>query len=221
MKGQRMASPTPASPAIAEAPEVRLESAPSDEELMERLRERDSKALDTLFGRYARLVMSIAYRTLRDHGEAEDTVQEIFLYVYRKAALFDPGRGTAKAWIVQVAVHRSLDKKSYLGRRGFYLGTEIDSVDDTLLGATDLDREIGAGLDRVKLEQAFAELPDAQRRTLEMFFFEGMELREIAGTINEPLGNVRHHYYRGLERLRKSAFVRKLRIAQTIETTRP
>jgi RNA polymerase sigma-70 factor, ECF subfamily len=225
-KEHRMASPTPlagvaGSLAVSEAPEVRLECSPSDEELMERLRERDSEALDTLFNRYARLVMRIAFRTLRDHGEAEDAVQEIFLYVYRKAALFDARKGPAKAWIVQVAVHRSLDKKSYLGRRGFYLGTEIDSVVDTLLGSTDLDREIGAGLDRVKLEEAFAELPDAQRRTLEMFFFEGMELREIAGTINEPVGNVRHHYYRGLERLRKSAFVRRLRIDQTIETTRP
>jgi RNA polymerase sigma-70 factor (ECF subfamily) len=193
---------------------------PSDEELMERLCVRDSKALDALFRRYARLVMNIAFRTLRDHGEAEDTVQETFLYLYRKAALFDPRKGPAKAWIVQVAVHRSLDKKSYLGRRGFYLGTEIDSVNDTLMGATDLDREIGAGLDREKLEEAFAELPDSQRRTLEMFFFEGMPLREIAGRMQESLGNVRHYYYRGLERLRKSAFIDKLRIDQTIETQR-
>lgn len=202
------------------APEVMRECHPSDEELMERLCVRDSKALDALFRRYARLVMNIAFRTLRDHGEAEDTVQETFLYLYLKAALFDPRKGPAKAWIVQVAVHRSLDKKSYLGRRGFYLGTEIDSVNDTLMGATDLDREIGAGLDRGKLEEAFAELPDSQRRTLEMFFFEGMPLREIAGRMQESLGNVRHHYYRGLERLRKSAFINKLRIDQTIETSR-
>ena len=106
---------------------------------------------------------------------------------------------------------RALDRKSFLRRRGFYLGTEIDPVHDTLLGATDLDREIGAKLNRAQLERAFAELPDEQRRTLEMFYFEGLELREIADQLNEPLGNVRHYYYRGLERLRKSAFVGKLR----------
>jgi RNA polymerase sigma-70 factor (ECF subfamily) len=110
-----------------------------------------------------------------------------------------------------VAFHRSLDKKSYLARRGFYFGTEIDSAEDTLLGTTDLDREVGARLNRAKLEEAFAELPHVQRRTLEMFFFEGMEMREIAETLSESLGNVRHYYYRGLERLRKTAFVRKLR----------
>jgi RNA polymerase sigma-70 factor (ECF subfamily) len=184
---------------------------PSDEDLMEGLRGRDSDALDALFRRYSRLVMGIAFRTLRDRGEAEDAVQETFLYLYRKAALFDAQKGTAKAWIVQVAFHRSLDKKSYLARRGFYFGTEIDSAEDTLLGTTDLDQEVEARLNRAKLEEAFAELPHVQRRTLEMFFFEGMEMREIAETLSESLGNVRHYYYRGLERLRKTAFVRKLR----------
>src|SRR5580704_5655728 len=186
----------------------------SDEELMERLRAQDSEALDHLFRRYGRLVMGIAFRTLRDHGEAEDTVQDTFLYIYRRAVLFDARKGTVKAWIVQVAFHRSLDKKSYLARRGFYLGTEIDSTDDTLSGNTDLDREVGGRLNRAKLEEAFAELPQEQRRTLELFFFEGMDMREIAGKLSESVGNVRHYYYRGLERLRKTAFVRGLRSEQ-------
>jgi RNA polymerase sigma-70 factor, ECF subfamily len=182
-----------------------------DHELMARLQEREPKALEILFDRYFRLVRGIAIRTLRDYGEAEDALQDTFLYLYRRAALFDPRKGSAKAWIVQVAFHRALDRKSQLSRRGYYLGTEIDSVDDTLPGATDLDREIGARFDRAQLKRAFAEIPEAQRRTLEMFYFEGLELREIAEKLNEPLGNVRHHYYRGLDRLRKSAFVGKLR----------
>jgi RNA polymerase sigma-70 factor, ECF subfamily len=177
---------------------------------MAQLRVRESNALEILFDRYSRLVFGIALRTLRDYGEAEDALQDTFLYLYRRAALFDPLKGSAKAWIVQVAVHRALDRKWRLSRGGFYLGTEIDSVDDTLLGATDLDREIGARLVRAQLERAFAELSDAQRRTLEMFYFEGQELREIAGKLNEPLGNVRHYYYRGLERLRNSAFAGRL-----------
>jgi RNA polymerase sigma-70 factor, ECF subfamily len=204
----------------SEARDERQERLPSDEDLMERLRAQDSNALDSLFRRYARLVMSIAFRALRDHGEAEDAVQETFLYLYRKAALFDAEKGSAKAWIIQVAFHRALDKKSYLVRRGFYFGTEIDSADDTLLGNTDLDREVGARLNRAKLVEAFAELSHVQQRTLEMYFFEGMDLREIASNLSETLGNVRHYYYRGLERLRTSAFIRKLRNEQSIDTRR-
>jgi RNA polymerase sigma-70 factor, ECF subfamily len=184
---------------------------PADEDLMERLQARDASALDILFDRYSRLVMGVALRVLHDYGEAEDVVQEVFLHLFQKASLFDPLKGTAKGWIVHVGFHRALDKRAHLGRRGFYLGTEIESLDDTLLGETDLDREIGAKLNRAQLEKAFEELPEMQRRTLELFYFEGLELREIGEKLNEPLANVRHHYYRGLAKLRKSAFVKKLR----------
>jgi RNA polymerase sigma-70 factor (ECF subfamily) len=184
---------------------------PVDEELMARLQANDSVALGFLFDRYARLVLGIALRVLHDYGEAEDLVQEVFFHVLQKAALFDPLKGSAKGWIVNVAFHRALDRRAHLSRRGFFLGTEIESLDDTLLGETDLDREIGAKLNRAQLEKAFEELQEIQRRTLELFYFEGLELREISEKLNEPLANVRHHYYRGLSKLRKSAFVKKLR----------
>jgi RNA polymerase sigma-70 factor (ECF subfamily) len=177
---------------------------------MAQLRAHNPEALEVLFDRYSRLVLSIALRILKDQGEAEDAVQDIFLYLYKRAMLFDPSKGPAKAWIARVAFHRALDRKSYLGRRGFYLDVHFDSLEDTLLGATDLEREIGSKLNHAALEQAFTELPDAQRRTLAMFYFEGLDLREIAGKLNEPLGNVRHFYYRGLQRLRKSAYIGKL-----------
>jgi RNA polymerase sigma-70 factor (ECF subfamily) len=177
---------------------------------MIRLQARDSAALSLLFDRYSRLVLGIALRILNDYGEAEEIVQEAFFYVYQRATLFDPAKGRVKTWIAQNAYHRALDRKSHLARRGFYLGTDIGPLDDTLLGKTDLEREVGAELDRVQLEKAFEELPDMQRRTLDLFYFEGLDLREISEKLNEPLGNVRHHFYRGLERLRKSAFVRRV-----------
>jgi RNA polymerase sigma-70 factor (ECF subfamily) len=131
--------------------------------------------------------------------------------VYRKAALFDSAKGGAKAWIVQIAFSRALDRKAHLSRRGFYDGTEIDSLDDTLVGRADVEREISAKLDLAQLQKAFEDLTLMQRRTLELFYFEGFELKEISERLHEPLGNVRHHFYRGLERLRKSPSVQRLR----------
>ncbi len=198
---------------VAERVEVRGQS---DEEALARLQARDSSALNLLFDRYARLVLSIAVRILRDYGEAEEIVQEVFFYVYRKSALFAPSKGSAKAWIVQIAFHRALDRKAHLARRGFYLGTDIDPLHDTLLGPMDVEQEIGAEMNRLYLERAFEELPEIQRRTLDLFYFQGFELREISERLNEPLGNIRHHFYRGLEKLRKSAFVRKLREKESL-----
>ena len=192
---------------IAEQVEIKGQS---DEDAMARLQAHDSSALNCLFDRYAHLVLSIALRILRDYGEAEEIVQDVFFYVYRKSMLFEPSRGSAKAWIVQIAFHRALDRKAHLARRGFYLGTDIDPLHDTLLDHTDVEREIGAEMNRLHLERAFEELPEIQRRTLDLFYFQGLELREISERLNQPLGNVRHHFYRGLEKLRKSAFVRKM-----------
>jgi len=178
---------------------------------MGRLQSNDTTALELLFDRYASPVLRIARRVVRDNGEAEDVVQEVFFHLYKRAELFDDSKGTAKNWILQLARHRSLDRKAHLARRGFYLGTDVASLDDTLLGDTDLDREVGARLDRVHLEKAFEELPSNQRTTLRLFYFEGLELREISQRLNESFGNTRHHFYRGLERLRSSAFLQRLR----------
>ena len=184
---------------------------PSDEELMSSLQAKDSKALELLFDRYSRLVFGIALRILNDHSEAEEVVQEAFFYIYQKALIFDPLKGSAKGWVVQVAFSRARDRKAHLSRRGFYSGTDIASLDDTLLGQNDVEREIGARLDFSQLQCAFEDLTHMQRQTLEMFYFEGMELREISERLHEPFGNVRHHFYRGLERLRKSPAVKRLR----------
>ncbi len=175
------------------------------------LQAKDANALEALFGRYSKLVSGIAFRILRDYSEAEEVVQEAFLYVFKKSALFDPGKGGAKAWIVQIAYSRALDRKAHLSRRGFYVGTEIESLDDTLIGKTDVEREIGAKLDVARLQRAFEDLTQMQRRTIELFYFEGLELREISERLHEPFNNVRHHFYRGLERLRKSPSVQRLR----------
>lgn len=184
---------------------------PSDEELMAGLQVKDATALDILFGRYSRLVLGIALRILNDRNEAEDIVQEVFFSLYQKATLFDAAKGTAKAWIVQVAFSRARDRREHLVRRRFYSGTDIDSLDDTLVGRSDVEHEVGVRLDFSQLRRAFDDLTVLQRRTLELFYFQGMELREISEQLREPFGNVRHHFYRGLEKLRKSPAVKRLR----------
>ena len=121
--------------------------------------------------------------------------------------LFDPSRGSAKIWIVQIAYSRAKDQKAHLSRRGFYLRTDIESLelDETLAAGADVEREIAAKLDFNRLEYAFNNLTSMQRQTLKLFYFEGLGLKEISEQLQEPLGNVRHHFYRGIERLRRSA----------------
>jgi RNA polymerase sigma-70 factor (ECF subfamily) len=132
------------------------------------------------------------------------------LYLCRKSQLFDESKGSLKAWIVQIAFSRALDRKMYLARRGFYEDGNIASLQ--IREEADLEQEIDAKLIRKHLESAFSGLTDRQRRTIEFFYFDGLDLREISEQLGEPLGSVRHHLYRGLERLRKSSLLRRLRL---------
>lgn len=184
---------------------------PSDEELMARMKAKDAKALDLLYTRYSRLVFGIALRILRDKSEAEEAVQESFFSLYQKASMFDPAKGSGKSWVVQIAFSRARDRRAYLLRRGFYSGTDIESLQDTLEGVNDYESQIGVRIEFSHLLSAFESLTQMQRTTLELFYFQGLELREISERLSEPIGNVRHHFYRGLERLRKSPAVKRLR----------
>jgi RNA polymerase sigma-70 factor (ECF subfamily) len=139
---------------------------------MARLQSEDPDALDVLFSRHSRLVFSIAFRILHDAGEAEEVVQDSFLYVYRKALSFEPSKGSAKVWIIQVAYSRARDRKARLLRRGFYLRTDIESVglSDTLVGQPDIEREIDAKIEFDRLQCAFEDLTEIQRETLKLFY---------------------------------------------------
>ena len=183
----------------------------SDEGLMDSLKENDQDALAELFRRYSRLVFSIGFRILEDAGEAEEIVQDVFLYLHQKSTQFDQAKGSAKAWIIQVTHSRSLDRKKFLRRRHFYVGTDVVELADTLAGTSDVERHVMSKWNLGQLEIALRDLPDKQRRTLEMFFFDGLALKEIAQKLGESAENVRHHYYRGLQKLRRNGIVQTLK----------
>ena len=181
---------------------------PEDADLLTGLQALHSSDLDFLFDRYSRLVFGTARRVLGNPSEAEDVVQEVFLYLYRKSDCFNPAKGSLKAWIIQITFCRALDRKFYLARRGFHAGGDIDSVQ--LRGEVDLERQVHAKFSRKHLESALAELTEMQRRTINFFYFEDLNLKEISEVLSQPLGTVRHHLYRGLEKLRKSSRLHQL-----------
>lgn len=175
----------------------------SDEELISQLAQGCDDALAVLFDRYHRLVLSIALKIVRDPGEAEDVLQTVFFDIYRAAAQFDPSKGSTKVWVLQYAYHRSINRRKYLGLRGFFDHAQISELEvsqpEKHNGSTGaLTTQEAARLVR----EGLATLNRSQRTALELAFFEGLSMAEIAQRTKESIGNVRHHYYRGLARLR-------------------
>jgi RNA polymerase sigma-70 factor (ECF subfamily) len=184
----------------------------SDECLMTRVGEKGEEALALLFRRYSRLVRGVALRILRDASEADDLLQDIFLFVHRKASIFDPNKGSVRSWIVQMTYQRAIDRRRYLQSRHFYTHLDLDGAED--LGDSCKGREEGELCSRLVGNATIGGLLDTltqdQRNTLMLYFFEGYAFAEIAEKLNQSLGNIRNHYYRGLEKLRKQMFPGKL-----------
>jgi RNA polymerase sigma-70 factor (ECF subfamily) len=188
----------------------------SDEALIARICIGDREALAILFQRYARLTRSVAARILRDAAEAEDLVQDLFMYIQRKGGIFDSSKSTARSWIVQMAYHRALDRRRYLQSREFYAQPFFQANSVQVVGkpTTESDYSAETVFGRNGLEKIVNELSADQRETLRLHFFEGYSLAEVSEKLAQPLGNVRHHYYRALDKLRKAMFANNRQTAE-------
>ena len=193
---------------IADTPRTAV--TPSDELLIEQLRNKSQDALALLFRRYARIVRSVAFRILRDPAEADDLLQEVFLFIFRKWSLFDASRGSARSWIVQVTYHRAIDRRRHLASRRFYSNSELDesilTADELMMDTTFYERTVEGCLGEETLKRIEEELSSDQRKTIQLYFFDGYSFDEIAELTGQTIGNIRNHYYRGLERIRKLIF---------------
>ena len=194
-------------------PVCALADAP-DETLIASICSGDNEALGCLFHRYAALVRSVASRILRDAAEAEDLVQDLFVFIHRKCVIFDSSKSSARSWIIQMAYHRAIERRRYLTARGFYSRIDSEGTRDRAVGipTDESDYSVEAVFGRNGLEKVFENLSEDQRETLRLHFFEGYTLAEIAAKLGQPHGNVRHHYYRALGKLRKQMFGSTVRV---------
>jgi RNA polymerase sigma-70 factor (ECF subfamily) len=193
------------------------ETSLSDEVLMAEVCLGRREALAILFRRYARLVRGVALRVLKDASEADDLLQDVFLLIHRLCRTFDGSKATAQFWILQMTYRRALSRRRYLNSRHFYTQVGLDDqsfqVAESRPGHFENPIDQIAGLD---LQKMFGTLSEDQQRTLRLHFIEGYTLDEIAKMLGQTKGNVRHHSFRGLERLRKQIFGSKLPGARAV-----
>ncbi len=183
-----------------------------DETLLAFVQAGNREALGVLFRRFAWLVRSVSVRILRDEAESEDLVQELFLFIHREARVYDISKSTVRSWIVQMTYRRAISRWRYLNARRHYKNARLDGCIPGLAGlaAPAYDSSIEALFGREGLKKVMGELTAEQHETLRLHFYEGYTLAEIGKKLGQSVGNVRHHYYRGLEKLRKQVRESKL-----------
>ena len=150
-----------------------------------------------LYARYSSVVYAVALRVLGDTAAAEDVLQEIFIQLWRNPGAFDSGRGNLAPWLAVITRNRAVD--SLRKRR-----PQMEISETTVSVEPDLASQADRGRAMEKVRAVLKDMPEAQRSSLEMAYFEGYSHSEIAEKTGEPLGTVKTRIRNGLMLLRKA-----------------
>lgn len=173
----------------------------SDVELLHAVARGDEAALARLYDAYRVILFGLLVRILNSREEAEDILQEVFVQVWRRAKDFDEQRGRPFTWLVTLARSRAIDRLRLLGaRQRLATGAaqeqeQTDNVSDALTDAVRAEQQ-------AVVRRALAELPEEQRHTLVLAYFDGLTQSEIATKLNAPLGTVKTRMRSGMAKLR-------------------
>lgn len=166
----------------------------TDDELIQRVADRDREAFDELYRRYTRPLLGLALRRLGDRGRAEDALQDAFAAVWRSARSYDPARGPGGAWLYIVARNAIVDG----ARRRPEPAAELPETAATEVGPDERAEEAWLAW---RVHRAIEELPEHERRVIELAYWGEQSQSEIAEFLQIPLGTVKTRTRAGLARL--------------------
>ncbi|HEY3123335.1 MAG TPA: sigma-70 family RNA polymerase sigma factor [Thermoanaerobaculia bacterium] len=174
----------------------------NDRGLIARIESRDADALALLYDRHSARLLGLAQRILGDTGEAEEVLQEVFLHVWKAAATFDASRGPVLAWLLVATRSRSIDRlrSRRPGRRAG--ARSLEEAPETA-SREDIEADAAGREWEAKCRAAIGQLPEDQKRALELAYFEGLTHQEIAQRTATPLGTVKTRIRLGLMKLRE------------------
>ena len=176
-------------------------AAENEAELLRRIASADLVAFEALYDLYGSAAYGVALGITFDEALAQDVVQDAFISVWSHAARFDSVRGSVKTWLLAIVHHRAVDEVRR--RRKTEILPEPEDQLPAQLTLPDVWGEVAERLDAATVRAAFWGLPEAQRETLRLAYYEGLTQEEIASSTSTPLGTVKGRMRLGLIALRR------------------
>jgi RNA polymerase sigma-70 factor, ECF subfamily len=167
--------------------------------LLNRVVARDQSALGELYDRHSRLLFGLIVRILKDRGEAEEVLQDVFVQAWARAETFNIQLGSPAGWLIAIARNRAIDRLRANAVR-------VRAVDAVSIGPPVETPEARASLSEQQrdIQRALDMLPSEQRELIEQAYFKGSTQSELAAQFNLPLGTVKTRIRTGLLALRAS-----------------
>lgn len=199
---ERMAFPVPYYPTTVGLGGSRYDAslADSDARLLDSVAAGDADALALLFDRHGAAVLGLLTRMLGRGGEADEVLQEVFLWLWKHPRRYDAGRSSLRGWLLVLARSRALDVlRADRSRRVREEGVERDRpLAHEPVPLADLEQRER----QRRLRAALVNLPEEQRRCIELAFFVGLSHSQIAARLEQPLGTVKSRIQLGMAKLR-------------------
>lgn len=170
------------------------------EDLLTRTAKRDQHAFAQLYQLAGSRVFGVCLRMMRDRGDAEEVMQEVFTTVWRRADGFDPARGNAMTWLLALARNKAIDRLRQ--RREAPSDDRID-LDQMIDERPAPPQEAESSQDYVRLLNCLEALEPKQRHSVREAFFTGATYQELAARCQVPLGTLKSWIRRGLLQLRE------------------
>ncbi|MGB2992351.1 MAG: sigma-70 family RNA polymerase sigma factor [Paenisporosarcina sp.] len=175
----------------------------TDAQLYVRMRAKDQSALEELYDRYERLVYSFAYRMTQNAQMAEDTVQEVFIKLWKEHAPYTEDKGKFSSWLLTMTRNTSLDALRKKGKQqevglldkdAEQIKVPIEEMPEQMLEWKEKGAVLHKAISRLKVDQ---------RTIVELFYFNGLSQESISSKLDIPLGTVKSRIRLALQHLRK------------------
>lgn len=176
----------------------------TDPELLRLVQLRRREALEALYDRYAKLVYSFALRSTRSETLAGDIVQQVFTRLWTTSARFDPDKGQFVNWLLTITRNITIDvlrKERKLAAIETVSHEKLDSL--VVSEAETPEQAVVRGSIREGIKAAYKQLSAPQQQLIELFYWQGYTLSEIASSTGEPIGTLKSRLHMSLKTLRR------------------
>jgi RNA polymerase sigma-70 factor (ECF subfamily) len=174
----------------------------ADEDLIAMAQRGDIASFEILYDRHKGPAYSLARRITGSDGNADDVVQETFVSVWRSIERYDPRRASVRTWLMRIVHRRAIDQLRsqmvHLKRRA-----DGEGIVEELAAKDPAPESLTLAAEQsVEVREALSDLPDDQRKVIELSYFSGFSQTEIAEITGQPLGTVKGRMRLGLEKMR-------------------
>lgn len=178
-----------------------------DAELVARVAAGDQEAIGHIYDRFGQAVYSLCLRIVHEGATAEELTQEVFVRLWRSAASFDSTKGRLSTWLLRIAHNLSLNEVRRRQSRPI-TAPDLDwEAEAAALADPSADADpAGSAWLRERataIRGALAQLPEPQRKAIELAYFGGLSQPEVAAALGDPLGTVKSRIRAGMQRLRE------------------